>query len=124
VSVTVAAFSLQRAPVAILEQDANGEWPDDLGRRPEGALLFDRSLGVTVVTQPRGWSDRDETQICLLISYVRLFTGGCASEPFLPTVAVALSEQLPLALRERFPTATALQFVLKDGRVFVYASNR
>lgn len=125
VPTTVAVLTPGRTPTLILEQDLTGPWPEaDFGRRPEGALLFDDALGVTVITQPRGWGLGNETQVCLLISYASLFTGGCASEPFLPTAALAVNDDLPPQLRDRFAGVDALQFVLDDGRVLIYAARR
>lgn len=125
VAVTVALLSLQRAPALVLEQDETAHWPEeDFGQRPEGALLFDDALGLKVITQPRGWGTGDGTQVCLLINYGRLFTGGCAAEPYLPTASLALTDELPDELHARFPQASALQFVLDGGRVLVYDSRR
>lgn len=125
VTTTVAVLSLQRAPALILEQDETAAWPaDDFGRRPDGALLFDDALGLKIITQPQGWGAGDETQVCLLISYGGLFTGGCASEPYLPTASLALTDELPDELHARFPDAAALEFVLDDGKVLVYETRR
>jgi hypothetical protein len=111
--------------VALLQEKDLDGWPDNvMGEPPEDARLYEDYFGLTAVTMPQRWGSGDGME-CLYIvesgGQGFMSTIGCAAGGFPPTAALLVSARGPDELRERFAEGTALQFVLRDGLVHVYA---
>ena len=111
--------------VALLQESDLDGWPDNvMGEPPDGARLYEDYFGLTAVMMPQRWGSGDGME-CLYIvesgGQGFMSTIGCAAGGFPPTAALLVSDRGPDELRERFAEGTALQFVLRDGLVHVYA---
>ncbi|NLP84723.1 hypothetical protein HF576_12760 [Microbacterium sp. CFH 90308] len=117
--------SQQQGRVAVLQQADVEDWPRNVvGEPPDGSRLFEDFLGLTVVIMPQSFGGGDETE-CLYVlesgGQGFMSTIGCSAGGFPATAALAVTARAPDELRERFADGTALQFVLTDSQVHVYA---
>ena len=115
----------QRGRVAVLQQADVEDWPRNVvGEPPDGSRLFEDFLGLTVVIMPQSFGGGSETE-CLYVlesgGQGFMSTIGCSAGGFPATAGLAVTARAPDELRERFADGTALQFVLTDSRVHVYA---
>lgn len=123
--VTHLALSQGPRQVAVLAP-SSVEWPQEyFGEQPEGGQVFDDFYGVTVIALPQQFSE-DLAAPCLYVLRTGemsngMLGGGCGAGAFTATAAVAVTESMPEALRDRFPDGGAVQFVLDGDRVLVYA---
>ena len=123
VSLTLAVQAAGAGKVATLDEDADGEWPNQFfGDRPTDAVVFDEFHGLSVLTfrQP---AQPGSAQTCL---YIVMPPGGfgagtCAADAFAPTASLEVGPDSPDELLDRFPRGTALQFVLEGSSVQVFA---
>jgi hypothetical protein len=126
VGLAAAVWSTQaQGRVAVLQQTDLDGWPNNvMGEPPDGARLYEDYFGLTAVQMPQRWGSGEGME-CLYIvesgGQGFMSTIGCAAGGFPPTAALLVSERGPEELRERFAEGTALQFVLRDGLVHVYA---
>jgi hypothetical protein len=122
--VTYSALSSHPGSVAVLAPTPDAVWPENFGDRRPGGEVFEEYLGLEVYLVPQPWSDTG-TVPCLFVlsdaSPSSIVTAGCGAGAFAPTAAVQVSNDMSLELLERYPAGSALQFVLDDGRVVVYA---
>ncbi|TDN92249.1 hypothetical protein EV279_1767 [Microbacterium sp. BK668] len=119
-----AVMELRPGSVATLGEAPDAEWPDFLGQRQDGSEVYEEFLGLTVAVVPRPWG-RENDVPCLFVLQAEgseaITTVGCGAGGFPPTAALRIADSFPDELRAEYPTGTALQFVLADNRVVVYA---
>lgn len=117
--------TLEEGGVAVLHEDADAEWPDQVfGSRPDGGRQFEEFHGLTVITFRQAF-DSGGLQTCLYVLTAADgsgFGGGsCGAGAFPTTASMFVGSTSPQKLRDRFPEGTALQFVLDDSNLRVYA---
>jgi hypothetical protein len=123
VGLTLAVQAAGAGRVATLTEDADGEWPNEFfGARPPDARVFDDFHGLTVLTF-RQLVQPGSSQTCLyIVTAPNAFGGGtCGADAFGPTASLEVGPDSPEELNDRFPRGTALEFVLEDSKVHVYA---
>ncbi len=126
--VTLAIESFESGAVAVLAPDPDAEWSDAIWGGPDAqdAIGFEEFFGLTVISQPQQWSSAGDTLPCMAIfggegDNIIYAGSGCGAGRFPAVTSFVVSRDSPKELRDRFPEGTALQFVLEDGRVHVYA---
>ena len=126
--VSFAVTEIPPGAVAVLEPDPDAPWPGGYGDRGEDSVVFDEFHGLTVVYTPNGAGE--EGTYCLFVALSpdsvggsNIFTAGCAGGAFAPTAAIPVTNSMPEELLDEFPEGSALQFVLQDSRVRVYAES-
>jgi hypothetical protein len=123
VGLTLAMQAAGAGKVATLNEDTDGEWPNQFfGDRPADAVMFDEFHGLSVLTfrQP---AQPGSAQTCLYIVMPPngFGAGTCAADAFAATASLEVGPDSPDELLDRFPRGTALQFVLEGSTVQVYA---
>jgi hypothetical protein len=117
-------MQLRPGSVATLAAAPDADWPDFLGDRQDGSTVFEDFFGLTVAIVPQPWGREDDVP-CLFVLHsaggAAITTVGCGAGGFAPTAALAVTATLPDTLTAEYPVGTALQFVLDDDRVVVYA---
>lgn len=123
-AVAYGVLQLRPGSVATLAAAPDAAWPEFLGERQDGSTVFEEFLGLTVAIVPQPWGREDDVP-CLFVLHATgsaaITTVGCGAGGFAPTAALAVTPALPDALIAEYPVGTALQFVLEDGKVVVYA---
>jgi hypothetical protein len=130
VGLTLAVQELSSGTVAVLHEDAEMEWPSELGgSRADGSRGFDSFYGLAVISQQQQMGpDPTEAMECLSVFSGRgdglFYAGGaCGTGPFPATATAVVGVQSPEELRERFADGTVLQFVLDGDEVRVFAAS-
>ncbi|KAF2420813.1 hypothetical protein [Microbacterium sp. B35-30] len=123
VGLTLAVQAAGAGRVATLDEDADGEWPDEFfGARPPDARVFDDFHGLTVLTFRQPVQPGDSQTCLYIVTAPDAFGGGtCGADAFGPTASLEVGPDSPEELSDRFPRGTALQFVLEGSSVQVYA---
>ena len=119
-----AAMQLRPGSVAMLAAAPDAEWPEFLGERQDGSEIYEEFLGLTVAIVPQPWGRESDVPCLFVMQTVRIrsiTTVGCGSGTFPPTAALRVTESFPEELIAEYPVGTALQFVVADDRVVVYA---
>ena len=123
-AIAYGALQLRPGSVATLTAAPDAAWPEFLGEQQEGAMVFEDFLGLTVAIVPQPWGGQDDVP-CLFVLNRTGASGitsvGCGAGGFAPTAALAVTATFPDTLISEYPVGTALQFVLDDGEVTVYA---
>ncbi|MEU1973160.1 hypothetical protein ABZ477_16005 [Microbacterium sp. NPDC019599] len=123
-AITYTTFQVRMGQVGVLAEDPDAPWPDTLGARSEGGMVFEQFHGLNVLLAPQFWSSA-EPSLCLFVLPAEtdgsLLGIGCGAGEFDPTAAIIVTADLPDELLERFEVGSALQFVLHDGEVVVYS---
>ena len=122
---TLAIQAVEAGHVATLAEDADGEWPANMfGERPDEAIAFDGFHGLLVVAMP-GFGPEPSSTCLYVTSTDRTAAGasaaGCSAGSFPATAAILVTPQSPDELLEHFAEGTALQFVLEESTVQIYA---
>lgn len=122
---TLGIQALSSGRVAVLQEVPDGEWPDTFfGPRPANGRVFEDFHGLIVLAFPQK-SDEGGSQACLYVLTSPSGSGfgavGCGAGSFPATVSMEVVGASPRELRDRFPEGTALQFVLEESGVHVYA---
>ncbi|WP_243075904.1 hypothetical protein [Microbacterium sp. SS28] len=122
---TYTTMQFHPGSVGVLSADSEEPWPDSLGDRPDGGTVYQTFHGLKVVLVPQNWGYGDEKLPCLFVvpdsRNSTLLGAGCGAGDFDPTAAILITESLPAAVLDEFPVGSALQFVLHEGQVIVYA---
>ncbi|NLP84722.1 hypothetical protein HF576_12755 [Microbacterium sp. CFH 90308] len=129
VGLTLAVQELSSGTVAVLHEDAEMEWPSEIGgSRTDGSRGFDSFYGLAVISQLQqmGPAETDAME-CLSVFSGRgdslFYAGGaCGTGPFPATATAIVGAQSPEELRGRFADGTVLQFVLDGDEVRVFAA--
>jgi hypothetical protein len=124
VGLTLAVQALDSGKVATLQVDEQAEFPEAFfGAAPAGALMFEDFHGLSVLSFRQ--SDSGGVQTCLYVLTAADGTGfgaaSCGAGSFPATASLSVGSLSPRDLRAEFPPGTALQFVLDDSMVHVYA---
>lgn len=123
-AVAYGVMQLRPGSVATLAAAPDADWPEFLGDRQDGSTVFENFFGLTVAIVPQPWGREDDVP-CLFVLHsaggAAITTVGCGAGGFAPTAALAVTDTLPDTLTAEYPVGTALQFVLDDDRVVVYA---
>ncbi|MEV4736855.1 MULTISPECIES: hypothetical protein [unclassified Microbacterium] len=135
VGVTTAATSIARpvepGVVATVPVDPDAEWSDILGERAQGSVIFEDYYGLTFVRSTAFIGPAGPEDGCLLaVSTKGLrsatidtgfggFSMGCPAGGFPATVQFVIDDGYPDALRERFPTGTAMKLTMRGNIVEV-----
>lgn len=119
-----AVMQLRPGSVATLAAAPDAEWPEFLGQRQDGSQVYEEFLGLTVAIVPQPWGRENDVPCLFVLQAVgisSITTVGCGAGGFPPTAALEVTEAFPDELVAEYPEGTALQFVLADDRVVVYA---
>ncbi|KNY04722.1 hypothetical protein [Microbacterium sp. GCS4] len=135
VGVTTAATSFARpvepGVVATVPVDPDAKWSDILGERAQGSVIFEDYYGLTFVRSTAFIGPAGPEDGCLLaVSTKGLrsatidtgfggFSMGCPAGGFPATVQFVIDDGYPDALRERFPTGTAMKLTMRGNIVEV-----
>jgi hypothetical protein len=125
IGLTLLVQSLDAGRIGVLQEDPDAEWPGQVfGSRPEGGRQFEEFHGLTVISFAQGFGPGAD-QTCLYVLTApdgSGFGGGsCGAGAFPATASLFVDAASPEELRERFAEGTALQFVLEESGVHVYA---
>lgn len=102
----------------------------------EGSLVYESYEGLIAFSVSGGWDGSDDTQCITVVAEEHIMTEeggwgvngpvayGCGAGSFPATAQLAINDALPDAVRERFADASALQFVLGEDQVGVFADTR
>jgi hypothetical protein len=130
VGLTLAVQELSSGTVAELHEDAEMEWPSEIGgSRADGSRGFDSFYGLAVISQPQQMGPaQTDVMECLSVFSGRgdnlYYAGGaCGTGAFPATATAVVGAQSPQELRDRFTDGTVLQFVLDGDRVRVFAAS-
>jgi hypothetical protein len=125
-----ALVSAQQSPgrerVAVLDVDADGQWPEQMwGPRPPDGVTFEEYRGLTAIASARDFGNRTSST-CLWVYdstsvNFGLSAGSCTAGSVPASATILVTEQAPRPLLEEFGEGTALEFVLDRDRVLVYA---
>jgi hypothetical protein len=126
-SVDVAGGNQQ---VATLALDRTIDTPNFLGSGRGKTDVFEDFEGLTPLTSPSRRTDQLDVCFVVLrtdsVDFTADFLTGpafsaCGTETFPVSVSLRVTNELPESIRDRFPDGTALQFVLHDDVVRVFA---
>ncbi|WP_426322643.1 hypothetical protein [Microbacterium sp. E-13] len=127
VGLTLLVQWMEAGRIDVLQEDADARWPGEVfGSRPEGGRQFEEFHGLTVISFPQDLgTGSGGTQMCLYVLTApdgSGFGGGsCGAGAFPATASMFVDSTSPRELRDRFAEGTALQFVLEEASVHVYA---
>lgn len=135
VGVSVAATAIARPVepglVATIPVDPEAEWHDVLGERAQGSVIFEDYYGLTFVRSTAFIGPAGPEDGCLIamstkgLESATIDTGfggfsmGCPAGGFPATVQFVIDDGYPDALRERFPTGTAMKLTMRGNTVEV-----
>ncbi|MFD4958110.1 hypothetical protein [Microbacterium sp. NPDC058389] len=120
--------SLDAGHIAVLHEDADADWPTEVWGGPTtGSLAFESFHGLFVLSQPQpGRTEAQPETPCIIVysemnGNITYASGTCGAGPFPATATFIVDRSAPAGLRDAFAEGTALQFVLDDTEVHVYA---
>lgn len=135
VGVSVAATAIARpiepGIVATVPVDPEAKWRDVLGERAQGSVIFEDYYGLTFVRSTAFIGPAGPEDGCLLAMSTKGldsatpdtgfggFSMGCPAGGFPATVQFVIDDGYPDALRDQFPTGTAMKLTMRGNTVEV-----
>ena len=122
VGLTLGTQAIEAGRIAVLQEDAAAEWPEEWFGSQQGGRVFDEFHGLTVLVFPQSIGF-DDSQTCLYVVTDRgggYGAGSCGAGSFPATASLEVGSLSPDELRDAFPDGTALQFVHEGSTVSVY----
>lgn len=128
VGLTLGVQALEAGRVAVLKEDPDAEWPEQLlGPGSEESVRFEDFYGLSVTA--RSFEDPGATDAnisCIWVyrednANMGISASGCGAARFAAQASFIVPPGSPIELREQFPVGTALLFVLDGSQVNVYA---
>lgn len=135
VGVTAAATAIARPVepgiVATIPVDPEAKWRDVLGERAQGSVIFEDYYGLTFIRSTAFLGPAGPEDGCLIATSTKGlnsatpdtgfggFSMGCPAGGFPASIQFIIDDGYPDALRERFPTGTAMKLTMRGNTVEV-----